>query len=105
MGTKGVFQQDNGPIHTAKCVYKIFLNLTMKMLDWPAQSPNLNPIMNNWKKKVDLNGRNPKNKNDLKLHLIECNNSTDVNFCQNLMKSMPKRCTSVIKKFGYSTKY
>ena len=52
------------------------------MLDQPAQSPDLNPIKNIWRKiKVDLSGRNPKNKNYLKLHLIECYNSIDLNFC------------------------
>ena len=78
----------------------------MKMFDWPAQSPNLISIENIWRKiKVDLSGRNPKNKNDLKLHLIECYNSIDLNFCHNLIKSMSKRCKATIKKIGYSTKY
>ena len=73
----------------------------MKMLDWPAQSPDLNPIENIWRKsKVDLSGRNRKNKNDLKLLLIECYNSIDLNFCHNLIKSMPKRCKAIIKTFA-----
>ena len=76
------------------------------MLDWPAQRPNINPIENIWRKiKVDLSGRNRKNKNDVILHLIECYNSIDLNFCHNLIKSMPKRYQVVIKTFGYSTKY
>ena len=77
----------------------------MKMLNWSAQSPNLNPIEKIWRKiKVDLSGRNPKNKNKLKLHLIECYNSMDVNFCPNLIKSMPKRRIAVIENVAYSTK-
>ena len=106
MGRKGIFQQDNAPVHIAKCVSKIFYNLKMKMLNWLAQSPDLYPIENIWRKtKVNLIGRNPKNKNNLKLHLNECYNSIDRNFCHNLTKSMPKRCKAIIKKFGYSTKY
>ena len=46
MGRKGIFQQDNAPIHTAKLNSKIFKDLKMKVLDWLAQSPDLNPIEN-----------------------------------------------------------
>ena len=67
MGRKSIFQQDNAPIHTAKSILKIFKNLKMKVLDWPAQSPDLNPIENIWRRiKFDLSSKNSKNKNDLK---------------------------------------
>ena len=106
MGRKSIFQQDKASICTAKCISNIFSNLEIKIFDWPAQSPDLNLIENILRKiKVDLSGRNPQNKNDLKLHLIECYNSIDLNFCHNLIKSMPKQCKTIIKKFGYSTKY
>ena len=64
---KSIFQQDNAPIHTAKSISKIFKNLKMKVLDWPAQSPDLNPIENIWRRiKFGLSSKNSKNKNDLK---------------------------------------
>ena len=106
MGRKGVFQQDNAPIHMAKLNSKIFKDLKIKVQDWPAQSPDLNPIENIWRKiKFDLSSKNSKNKNDLKKNLIECYNSIDLSFCQKLIDSMPKRCRAVIDNFGYSTKY
>ena len=67
MGRKSIFQQDNAPIHTAKLILKIFKNLKMKILDWPAQSPDLNLIENIWRRiKFKLSSKNLKNKSDLK---------------------------------------
>ena len=43
-----IFMQDNAPIHTA-CNVKMFLQgHEIPCLDWPAQSPDLNPIVNAW---------------------------------------------------------
>jgi protein involved in sex pheromone biosynthesis len=40
-----LFQHDNAPIHTAKDVKKWLMNKEVKLLNnWPAQSPDLNPI-------------------------------------------------------------
>ena len=44
----GIFQQDLAPCHTSKLVKNFMTTTRIKMLDWPVNSPNLNPIENLW---------------------------------------------------------
>ncbi len=41
-----IFQQDLAPAHTAKCTKSWFNDNGVTVLDWPANSPDLNPIEN-----------------------------------------------------------
>ena len=44
-----IFQQDNYPKHAAKLYFK---SKQFKLLSWPAQSPDLNPIEGYYKAKI-----------------------------------------------------
>ena len=93
------FQQDCDPKHTSKAVKEWFTTNNVKVLEWPPQSPDLNPIENLWRQlKLKISGQNPKNRNELWMMLQEAWYSIPVEVCRKLVDSMPSRCTEVLKK-------
>ena len=61
------FQQDLAPAHSAKTTSTWFKDHGIRVLDWPANSPDLNPIENLWRiVKRKMQYARPNNAEELK---------------------------------------
>ena len=45
---RAIFQEDNGPIHVSRSSKAFSSDKNVVLMDWPALSPDLNPIENLW---------------------------------------------------------
>ncbi len=101
-----IFQQDLAPAHTAKGTKSWFNDHGVTVLDWAANSPDLNPVENLWgivnRKMRDTR---PNNADDLKAAIKATWASIPPQQCHKLITSMPRRIEAVIKAKGAPTKY
>lgn len=103
-----IFQQDNAPIHRAKANDKWFKDKKVELLEWPALSPDLNPLENVWgilARQVYAEGRQFESKEELKKAIKTEWAKISIKDLRKHTGSMPDRIFETITQLGNKTKY
>ncbi len=101
------FQHDHAPCHTAKVVKDWFLAQHINVLEWVAQSPDLNAIEKLWEeleKRIRRRRPLPSSLAVLAEYLQEEWRNIPLDFLASVVNSMPDRVKEVIKCKGHCTK-
>ncbi|MBN3290480.1 TCB1 transposase, partial [Polypterus senegalus] len=101
-----VLQQDNDPKHTSKSTSEWLKKNKMKTLEWPSQSPDLNPIEMLWHDlKKAVHARKPSNKAELQQFCKDEWAKIPPERRKRLIASYRKRLIAVIAAKGGPTSY
>ncbi len=103
-GRPCVFQQDNAKPHTAAITTAWLRSRRVRVLNWPACSPDLSPIEKFWciiKRKIRQ--RRPQTFQQLEIYIRQEWDQIPTPKLQKLITSMPRRLQTVLKRRGDAT--
>ncbi|KAJ1304038.1 hypothetical protein OPQ81_008446 [Rhizoctonia solani] len=103
-----IFMQDNASAHKAKVVQDWFQEHGLEVFEWPANSPDLNPIENLWeliKRELYSYDTPASGMSELWTRVHKVWDKVTTQQCQDLIESMPRRIQACIKAGGGPTKY
>jgi len=106
LGDEWRFQQDNDPKHTSRLAKNFLRDNMPEIIDWPSNSPDLNPIENLWSiVKRNVERKMPKNVSDLRRFMVEEWDDIPRSTLIGLVRSMKRRCELVIECNGERISY
>ena len=98
-----VFMQDNARPHTAKILKQYYDENDVELLDWPPQSPDLNPFEHIWavmKQDLYTQGSFPTSKADLIERFLTIWDNLELQIFENLSDSIPDQLKLAIQNKG-----
>lgn len=103
-----VFQQDGAPAHRSLSTQNWLAARFINVLNWPACSPDLNPMENIWGvlvRRIYAENKIYTNLVELRQAIIREWGKLEVRVLQNLNSSMNRRCEQVLGRGGGATDY
>lgn len=105
---KYVFQQDNAAIHVSSSTKEWFKEQKLEVLEWPARSPDLNPIENLWgclAREVYKDCKQFATVSELETAVIDAWDHIRPELICSLVSSMENRLFELVRSNGGYTKY
>ena len=108
IGEAFILMQDNARSHTARLCMAFLEDEGIAVMDWPARSPDLNPIEHVWDmlaRRVRQRPHPPENVQDLTNALVQEWQDIPQNVIRRIIRSMPRRCEKCLNARGRHTSY
>lgn len=108
VGPNFLFMHDNARAHTAGIVREYLRDENIPVMDWPAKSPDMNPIEHMWdelKRRVRARQPAAETMQELRTAIEQEWEMIPQNFIERLINSMPNRMRAVVDAHGGNTRY